>query len=89
MTKKYQCPRCGQLLHCGCTHCAKRNNGRITYKYQENGEVMFCGRCGLAAHADWWLDEECRQLRNVMGLKYRPRYEHLNGHIQALTRLPI
>lgn len=52
------CPKCGQEQHCPCVHCADRNSGLITWKWQEDGECMACGKCGLTLHADQWMHIE-------------------------------
>jgi hypothetical protein len=57
------CPRCGHRFVCGCNSCRERTRGQIRWKWID-GEIEACGICGLAAHADQWLDEEYWQLAN-------------------------
>ena len=49
------CPQCGGEQHCPCQNCAARNAGKVTWKWDETGEIIACGHCGFAAHADQWM----------------------------------
>lgn len=52
------CPKCGQEQFCPCVNCAKENAGKITWVWQEDGDCIACGKCGLVMSADQWLDLE-------------------------------
>jgi transcription elongation factor Elf1 len=56
-----KCPECGQEQYCPCVNCSDRNKDKLTWEWQKEGEFIACGKCGLSAHADWWMDEEAKQ----------------------------
>jgi hypothetical protein len=57
------CPKCKEPQHCPCLHCIiDRSKGKVVWKWHPNGEVLECGHCGYAMHADGWLDEEWKQI---------------------------
>lgn len=57
------CPRCGHKFVCGCNSCRKRTQGQLRWKFIDD-ESEACGRCGLVASLDQWMDEEYAQLAN-------------------------
>jgi len=54
-----KCPECKNELRCGCKSC-RRNHGDLPgmMKWHDCGEIEECPFCGLAAHSDFWLDQE-------------------------------
>lgn len=50
------CPKCGGEQLCPCANCADRNAGKVTWKWDDSGEIISCGHCGWTAHADEWMD---------------------------------
>ncbi len=57
------CPKCKEPQHCPCKHCKERNKGKVLWKWDDSGEIISCGHCGHAMHADGWLDEEAKQMQ--------------------------
>lgn len=52
------CPRCAGEQNCPCSNCIDDNAGKVLWEWIEGGEVIKCGHCGYAAHADHWMDLE-------------------------------
>lgn len=57
MTDRFGCPECGGEQNCPCEHCAKRNAGKVVWRWVD-GDLIACGHCGLTAHEGQWLDWE-------------------------------
>jgi len=52
----FRCPKCGGEQLCPCENCKPDHPDKVMWKWDETGEIISCGHCGLAAHSDWWLD---------------------------------
>lgn len=49
------CPKCGGEQLCPCKNCRPLHPDKVMWKWDETGEIISCGHCGFAAHADDWL----------------------------------
>ena len=61
------CPKCGYPQYCGCESCRKTGllpKGIKPYVWDETGELISCGNCGFTMHADGWLNEAEKQLKD-------------------------
>lgn len=61
-----KCPICSHDQYCPCTPC-------LEYRWADglpvdkpwvwlSGDKIACGYCGWPASADWWLEEEMKQM---------------------------
>ncbi len=57
------CPECKETQYCPCDCCKDRNKGKVVWIWDDSGEIISCGHCGHAMHADGWLDEEAKQVK--------------------------
>lgn len=58
------CPRCRGKQSCPCPSCAALRATDVTvWKWNEAGEFISCGYCGLTMHAIEWMDEKYRQFK--------------------------
>ena len=56
------CPKCKKPQYCPCEACKERDRQEIVWKWHDDGEILECGHCGHAMHADGWLQEEWDQI---------------------------
>jgi len=57
------CPKCGKPQNCPCKSCRDYSSKDVvTWIWDETGELITCGHCGITKTADWWLDEEGKQI---------------------------
>ncbi len=50
------CPKCGQEQFCPCKACKPTHKKKLVWKWDKEGWLISCGRCGLTAYAGWWED---------------------------------